>query len=429
MSAAGRCLAQALVAAAAGATEPGAEPAPLEGELAGPAAIKFASAARLNYTRSDKVLSDERHFVLSTFETKASYDLSSSLRAALQLRASAILAPGTRSQVDFPYAYLDWRTTAADFRIGKQILAWGKTDALNPTDIVTPRNYTTLLPFDEDERSGVWGARGTYYVTDTVAATLFFGTRFKPSTLPFASRGAQQYRFDADGAKKRQVGVRVAVTRDDIDFSVSAYHGASLLAQAERAETRAGTHTVFLRYPTIDMVGADLARNFGKFGMRIEAAAVRPVRGEATATGLRPYRYLVAGMDRTFFSDLNVNVQLFGRWTDPAPGRAGACGCVDAMGAELTGLNGLIFVQSRRRTQGMTFRVANQWMNQTLSAEVFVQHYFGDNSTYVHPMATYALSDRTRITAGAVWYGGNEGSLFGVMKKNRSVFSELRYSF
>lgn len=411
-------LAQALVAAAAGAAEPASAPAALD-------ALRFASAARLNYASSDRVLSDERHFVLSTFETKASYDFSPDVRAALQLRASAILAPGSRSEVDLPYAYLDVRTTAADFRIGKQILAWGKTDALNPTDILTPRNYTTLLPFDEDERSGVWGARGTYYVSDAVAASLFLGTRFKPSTLPFASRGALQYHFDADGAKKRQVGVRIAVSRDDVDFSVSAYHGASLLAQAEQARMEGGVHAIFLRYPTVNMVGADLARNFGKFGMRIEGAAVRPDGSEtATATSMRPYRYLVAGMDRTFFSDLNINVQLFGRWTDAAP-----AGPAEVAQAELSRLNGLIFVQSRRRTHGMTLRIANQWMNQTLTAELFAQHYFSDNSTYMRPLVGYALSDRTRLSAGAVWYRGAEGSLFGVMKNNRSVFGELRYSF
>jgi hypothetical protein len=77
----------------------------------------------------------------------------------------------------------------------------------------------------------------------------------------------------------------------------------------------------------------------------------------------------------------------------------------------------------------MTARVANQWKNQTVSAELFVQRYFGDGSTYLHPMASYAVSDHLKLTAGAVWYLGREQTLFGVMKRNRAVFSELRYAF
>lgn len=376
-------------------------------------AVRLSNAVRLNYASSDRWLSDERHYYLATFESKALVDFSPSLRGAVQLRATRTLGPVERSTVHIPFAYLDVKTPSVDFRIGKQILAWGRTDALNPTDVVTPRDYTTMLPFDEDERRGVWGVRSNVYAGETIVASLFYGWRFKPSTLPFVS---DRFAFGLDEARRRQLGMRISTSNPDFDFSVSAYRGAGLLAEAQRV---AGGVTRF-GYPEIDMLGADFARNFGKYGVRIEGAGVRP-RGPdpSGGAGMRPYRYLVAGADRTFFSDLNVNLQLFGRWTSAGPGPDGA----------IEAINNLIYVQTRKHTYGMTLRVANQWMNQTLGAELFVQRYFGDGSTYVHPQVSYAISDHWKATAGAAWFAGREGSLFGVMKKNNGVFAELRYSF
>lgn len=376
-------------------------------------AVRFSNAVRLNYASSDRWLSDERYYYLATFESKALLDLAPSVRATLQLRASRTMGPLERSSVQLPFAYLDVKTTSVDFRIGKQILAWGRTDALNPTDVVSPRDYTTMLPFDEDERRGVWGVRSNVYASETVVASLFYGWRFKPSTLPFVS---DRFGFDLDAARRRQLGLRVSTSNADFDFSVSAYRGASLLAEARHVD---GGITSF-GYPEIDMLGADFASNFGKYGVRIEGASVRPRAANPDGgTGMRPYRYLVAGADRTFFSDLNVNVQLFGRWSGSGPGPEGA----------IERINNLIFVQTRKNTYGMTFRVANQWMNQTLGAELFVQRYFGDGSTYLHPQISYAISDHWKGTAGAAWFTGRDGSLFGVMKKNNAVFGELRYSF
>lgn len=377
-------------------------------------ALKLSNAIRLNYASSDKWLSDERHYYLASLETKAIADIAPRVTGALQLRAGAIAGPAQRSHAEFPFAYLDVKTAAVDFRIGKQILAWGRTDALNPTDVITPRDYTVMLPFDEDERSGAWGVRSNIYANETVVASLFYGVKFKPSTLPFVSRGERQYVFDTDGARRRQLGLRVSTSNEDFDFSVSAYRGASMLAEAGRVDGS----TTYLHYPVIDMLGADFAKNFGKYGVRIEGAAIRP---RATSpNGMQAYRHLVAGADRTFLSDLNVTIQLFGRWTERGP---------EGTGGQVEAMNNLIFVQTRKNTYGTTFRIANRWRNQTVGAELFVQHYFGDGSTYLHPQATFAVTDHVKIAAGALWYLGKRGTLFGTMKKNNALFSELRYSF
>lgn len=391
-----------------------------EGKL--PAELQLTNALRLNYSSSDRVLSDESDYLLTTLQSKATFDLTSSVRGAILARVGGQLNPGSSSNADLPYAYLDVLTSTLDIRIGKQIVAWGKTDALNPTDVVTPRDYTTLLPFDEDERSGVWGVRTTYFATDTVFATLFVSEDFEPSTLPFVSNDKQLYHFDEGTEKRPQYGARVGANTGDIDFSFSAYRGPSLLAQAEQSETLpTGEHFINLRYPDITMFGFDLARNIGKFGFRMEGSSVRPNNeGLIAANGMQPYHILIAGMDRTLYGDLNITMQLYSQRNEPE----------GVMTSPMVyNINGLIFAQNHRTTNGMTFRVANLWKNQTVSAEIFARHYFSDHSTYLHPMASYTLTDEIKWTVGAAWYFGDEGTLFGTMRKNNSIFTELRYSF
>ena len=58
-------------------------------------------------------------------------------------------------------AYLDLSHGPLDLRIGKQIIAWGRADRINPTDNLTPRDYTLLVPDDDDQRLGTPAVKAT----------------------------------------------------------------------------------------------------------------------------------------------------------------------------------------------------------------------------------------------------------------------------
>ncbi len=391
-----------------------------------PLKLKLANTLRLVYAHSDKVITDTKDFFIPAAETKATFELSPDVRATLQLRAKGGISHEDKSSLKMPYGYLDIKTASVDFRLGKQIVAWGRTDALNPTDILTPRDYTTLLPFDEDERSGIWGLRTNFYMNPELSLSVFYSPDARPSTLSFASNGLQSFVFETPRSRQ-QLGIRLVGSNEDFDFSVSAFRGMSLLGQADSITVKPdGGSITHFGYPKVSMLGADFAHNFGKYGFRAEAALVRPENeGVMDRLGARPYRYLVLGGDRTFYSNLNITTQLFGRWADRDPVTSFA----NPQEQGIAKINQLIFVQTRKNTYGMTFRIANRWLNETLDAELFIQHYFGDNSTYLHPMVRYAVNDHLKLTAGAVWYVGKDGTLFGSVKKNNGVFAEVRYSF
>ncbi|MDP8288562.1 MAG: hypothetical protein RAP03_17945, partial [Candidatus Electryonea clarkiae] len=45
---------------------------------------------------------------------------------------------------DFQEAYIDYYSSYLDVRVGRQVIAWGKADEINPTDILNPQNLSNM---------------------------------------------------------------------------------------------------------------------------------------------------------------------------------------------------------------------------------------------------------------------------------------------
>ena len=345
-----------------------------------------------------------------------------SLKMEARATAPAIGRSDPDSQAELIEGYASLSAGQWDWRLGKQIVAWGRADGINPTDVVSPRNATVLLPFDADQRVGMWGAVGSYAWSSEASVSLLLKTDFEASQIPVPLAERSSYQFREPAHPPAQWGLRLNRAGGDVDWSVSLFRGHSLLPHAGADQILAGM-PLKLTYPKITMLGADLATNFGEYGTRFEVAHTKPTHTpRSNEPGLRRNLYLVAGVDRTFFPRLNLNLQLFARHAWELPG------VLDDRYRLAQGFNAATFMQQRPWVHGLTLRVSNAWLQDTLEAEVFVQHFLRDDGTFIQPMVTYAFSDAVRGTLGGQYYAGS-GPQFGPMKDNRGVFAELRYSF
>jgi hypothetical protein len=176
----------------------------------------------------------------------------------------------------------------------------------------------------------------------------------------------------------------------------------------------------------LQVLGADCARNFGRFGFRSELAYVLPEEGESVDPNAQRNRlFWVSGLDRKFLENLNLNVQLFVRWV---PHYDNPANVSDPTAERVGSLNAIINGQEGAVSPGMTFRVSNQWLNDTLRAELFSLANFRRGDYYLRPLITYDVSDRTRVLAGANLYGGSRNSQYGLQRPDSGVFVELRYA-
>jgi hypothetical protein len=100
--------------------------------------------------------------------------------------------------------------------------------------------------------------------------------------------------------------------------------------------------------------------------------------------------YWVFGVDRTFYENLNVNVQYFQR-------RVRAYQSPDAVAdpvARSFAVQSALLAGQRDRTDdGVTVRWSNKWFNDSLEVELFLIRNLSRNDIFVRPLATYTFTD------------------------------------
>ena len=384
---------------------------------------------RASYFSSSKQLDDESNFFGAALQLKAFPTLNDRLDGKFEVRfANSAVGKGAATRASVLEGYATLRFARADLRLGKQIVPWGRADGINPTDNLTPRDYTVLLPFEDDQRFGTTGAKLDLLISPEHTLTMFASPAFEPARVPLPSDVGRVERLEpAHTLANTHGGMRLNKVGEGFDWSLSYFRGFSLLPGAQLVADETARSTLRLHYDRITVLGADFARNHGRFGLRGEIAYVDTSDDSGSAPGIaNPYLHWIVGVDRTFFANLNANLQFFQRrvrnhrepaaWETPAQ-------------RDTAMLNALIDGQRDAIANGVSFRVSNKWLNDTLEAEVFAVHSLTRSDSLVRPLLTYAFTDRWKGTVGAEIYRGRSDTPYGSLKANRGAFAELRYGF
>jgi uncharacterized protein DUF1302 len=390
--------------------------------------VRGSGLLRADYFESSRALDDEHGFFGVTAQLKVLPELATNIDSKLEVRiTNPAIRHGGDTSGDVLEGYLTFHVERVDIRVGRQIVAWGRADGINPTDNLTPRDYTVLLPFEDDQRFGTTAVKLDSALSPELTLTFYATPFFEPSKVPLPSNVTVIDRLPAQTLSNTEAAIKLNHTGERLDWSVSYFSGFSLLPDVRLVGGTITGPVMELHHDWIRVLGADFARNYGRFGVRGEAAYVDTAdhHGDDPEVA-NPYFYWVLGVDRVFLDELNVNLQFFQRRTrdyqdpttlaDPAR-RSGAL------------LNAIIDGQRDQTSNGLTFRVSNKWYNDTLEAEIFTVVDFTRRSAFVRPLITYAFSDHWKGTVGAEIYRGGADTQFGSLKSNRGGFAEVRYGF
>ncbi len=390
---------------------------------------RASGAIRFDYFRSNRLLDDKSNFYGATLQGKLDAVLASGVDAKIDARATNPDASDKGdTDASLVEGYVTMRSDQWRVRAGKQIVPWGRTDAINPTDNLTPRDYVVLLPFDEDQRIGTTALTVDRYLSDELTLSVFTTPYFEPSKIPFPEN---QVVFVEQRPPRRlsksEIGARINKAGGGIDWSASYFHGYSLLPDFRPIGISPAGIVLQVDYGSTDIFGLDFATNVGRYGFRGEMAyvATSDVSG-MDPFGKNPYWFYVIGGDRTFDGSLNINIQLFGRhvrnYSDPED-------IADPIQRSIAVLNAIINSQQDRNTYGITARISKKWLNDTLKAEIFAVVNLTRDDSYLRPLITYDATDHVSLTVGADLYRGLDNTFFGRLKLNRGAFAEVRYSF
>lgn len=386
----------------------------------------MSAVLRGSYFSSSRTLDDRSGYVGLTGELKLNWSFGDNDRLDFHGRTGVYGAGRDDETRDSEVINGSWlhRGEKVDTRIGRQRVTWGRADGVNPTDFFTPYDYTLYLPLEEDQRLSVTAARADVALSENGVLSLVLQPGFRPSILPESSESTLPVRDrrPSNNWNHAQAGARYTQTGENLDWSIAAFRGYHTLPLLSFDGMNANGPVFERFYPRIWGLGVDVARNFGRYGFRGELAYVSP-DPEDGRQGIRPYYFLVSGVDRSI-DDWNFNVQAVVRH---APDFVDPANAPNAAARVAATQNAILFGQTQATEYGMTARIVANWRHETLQTELLGFANFSTDGYFLRPLATYAIDDHNKVLFGAEYYAGPDESFFGQLKKNRTWFLEYRY--
>jgi hypothetical protein len=392
--------------------------------------LELSGSVRAGLWSSSRELDDDRDLAPAALWLKAGARVSESLRLQgegyVSRQDMASRRPDNSRSV-LREAYADAVRDALDLRIGKQIIAWGRADRFNPTDNLTPRDFTLLVADDDDQRIGAAAIKADYRA-GTLTYTAAWLARFDSNTVPLGRLppGVSLARVPVAG-EHRQVAFKIDQTGSAIDWSLSYFNGFDLNPDVSPLALGAAGGTLALRNNRIRVLGFDAASAIGRTGLRAETAYIRTEDRE----GRNPFvknanLYTVLGAERVFGESLSVTAQYLTRLVERFHG---AEEIADPALRELALVQAALSNQLDRTNRAVAWRVSRRWLHQTLDTEASAVYSIGRHDYALRLKLRYAIDDQWSIAGGGDRFRGRAHTTYGRLRDNSAAYVQLKYSF
>jgi hypothetical protein len=425
-----------------------------------PARLGLSGSLALDYFSSNHALDDREHFPGLNLVLKQRLGVAAGVRWVAEARVLAQQvghedeeaphgSPRSLRYADevvseLREGYVEIARERWELRAGRQIIVWGRADEINPTDVVTPKNFLLLLPEGiAGYRFGANALRLDAFLPAAVRATAAWVPVFVPSDIPLTElpAGARlAERLPAVTFENGSAGLRLDRSGQRIDAALAYFYGFNLLPEVRVERTAIDPATgaplvdVALAHARQHMVGADFASTRGRWGYRGEAAWVHTDNPNGRRLdGVTPSFFYVLGLERSFAGDLGVIVQYVGRYVPERVDPARALADPDPLRGRarfLAARETVVINQQLDTVQnGWSLRIAKRLWNDTLECELLSLHYVERNDLFLRPRIAYELADGWRATVGGEIFRGPRRSFLGRLAPNTGAFVELKRSF
>jgi len=340
---------------------------------------------------------------------------------------------GSRVDVNLQEAYIDYYSDLLSVRFGRQIMAWGKADEINPTDILNPQDMSNILEDKIIRKTGLFAVKANWLFNDFNLETIW-KPLFKPMTLPAPgsrwglfpmTTGTQPPPEILPGHEldETEWAVKLSRTISMFDISVSWFDGWDNIPTTATLPDSSGElephHLLFHR---TRMIGAEFAGSIGSVGIWNETAYFSTSDHEGKDPLVKnPYIQTVIGSDYTFGCGLKVNIQFVQEFLLMIDNDAER----DAEEAVISKLGIGMPLQ-----QALTGRIAMPFgFGETHSVELFGIYDIKENGLMLGPRLMLSPEEAVKLEVGAVILGGDDGSMFGRMDGNDNLYVKFTYSF
>ncbi|MCK4663020.1 MAG: hypothetical protein KAT68_09160 [Bacteroidales bacterium] len=345
------------------------------------------------------------------------------------------------SLVELREVYINAYISKFDFRVGKQIVAWGKADGFNPTNNITPNDMTVRSPNADDIRLGNFLIKSKFSINSKLNFEGIWIPRYKGSVLPLELTPLPQGItlgepiYPDASLKNSGYAFKFNFIFPEIDGSVSYFNGYNPMPGINFGiPEMLPDSTMSISFNTIaykqQVIGFDFSTTLNNYGLRGEIA-YRNTEDDYKNKSYMPNPDLqyVLGIDRTF-GDFSIIAQYVGRYVIDFRKLDEPEDTTLIIDYELKNYNRLFFGQTEKITHSVSLRPAISLFYVTLSLETFVMYNITTDELLLFPKLTYSITDALKLSVGANYYYGKENTLYDLIDKSMSsVFFELKASF
>lgn len=136
---------------------------------------------------------------------------------------------------DFQEAYIDYYSSFLDVRLGRQVIAWGKADEINPTDILNPQNLSNLSEEKGIRKIGLLALKTEWKFSDFILEGIwkpeFDNMKFPPLDSRwafFTIPGLEELpepEYPSHRLQDTEWAFKLSRTVSQFDFSISYFDG------------------------------------------------------------------------------------------------------------------------------------------------------------------------------------------------------------
>lgn len=337
-------------------------------------------------------------------------------------------------------AYVDFYFPSVDLRLGRQVVAWGTADAINPTDVVNPRSLSLDALLDRRvRRLPVPAVRAAFYPWPDVGLTAVGVLDFVAAPLPEqAVRETVQQRLYGSGmqldspwlsmenleaGKRYELALRAETTVQGYDVYLSYFNGVEDLPVLwlGPGEPFPPDVRVYGRYRRQQQYGLAVAGTLSEAGVWAEVAYTVPEAVDAldnrppampALSSNEPSWQGVVGVDYRLTGDLYVSGQLVG-----LQGRTLLSPYRDPTSGTRDGLYAVGLLRYSRPLSRATW-------------EATVVTNLRDRSSLVSPGLTYELRPELKLSVRYLGVLGDETTEFGQLRSRmQGIGTRLVWSF
>ncbi|SMN14835.1 hypothetical protein CRYPD_153 [uncultured Candidatus Thioglobus sp.] len=301
-------------------------------------------------------------------------------------------------------------STNLDFKIGRQIVVWGKSDAIRITDVLNPLDNRTPGLIDiKNLRLGRFMSKLDYYQDNLKFSTAILHENRFSKNPKFGSDFKKSIDLSENKPNNdlKNTGIALSLTGEFSGYDFGVYFADTYL---DKPYFKDG---VLQFYNRSKMLGLAYNKVVRSFLLKTEVAYFNNIK-YAGLTDTRSRIDALIGVEYTGISDGSISYELALR--------------------KINHYDDIINTQSNNFTQQESYQHAlrftqsylNQTLNLTAIAGVFGKK--GDAGGFARTSLDYAINDKLSISGGIIDYIGGSTTTDSI-KNNDRIFTKISYAF